>query len=846
MIVDELQAIGKNLEFLKKGYTLDLKSIITFEAEYRGQVGDRCRQITVPHFDRASRVNLEKIFVPPRFTVTTTAKFVTELAFPDFLIRAYRSVVLGDPGGGKSTLAQDICYEMSMRYSEKPILNRPLTPILVVLREYSARKKSNTYSILQFIESEVTSKYQMSRAPPEKAFEYLLHSGRMLVVFDGLDELLDPSHRREVVQDIESFCNLYPSTPIIVTSRIVGYEKAPLDPSVFEVFRLSAFDEDQVEDYSKRWFSNDPDLAADEQERRARDFLDESRIVSDLRSNPLMLALMCNLYRGAGYMPRNRPEVYRKCAEMLFERWDPSRGIWVYLPLSEPKAVLGYLAHWIYSEEAHQSGVTEDQLIKQCTKFLYPKHPPFQSEEQAERAAKEFVEFCRGRAWVFTDVGTAQDGQPLYKFTHRTFLEYFTAVQIVRKNNSAKKLWDFIGPKVAQRSWDVVAQLSLQMLHEQVEEASDHVLRLLLRDAASERSARFAYLSFGARCLQFLLPSPETIRALTGACIKLVVADAREPNQEARWFSRSKIDPAYELTCDLMNAATEIRDIVALSIQSSIVTYANRRDKELSLRAVEFVHELPLFLQGSEDQYWLREREKIRSSIDLHKRTMELATDHFLAILFGWPNAMSIKIVLSTYGLDHVFLRERSLIFTNVIYSSIAELILSTIPQADAPAGETASQLTPEIMRVGVEIGKFVLRGPKPCFTLKTGDLDCLTMDLRQVIWNKGPRAMKGHSAPRASLDGELVFGVWFLVAATSECAVKFGAQEHLLEKLRSAGSSVLDAIADVAEARFRGLDYDSSEVLNHFREFGLSSVQMQFVEQWVMCMISIVSWRNR
>ena len=42
-------------------------------------------------------------------------------------------------------------------------------------------------------------------------------------------------------------------------------------------------------------------------------------------------------------------------------------------------------------------------------------------------AAREFVEFCRGRMWVFTDAGTTVSGQRLYGFTHRTFLEYFAA-----------------------------------------------------------------------------------------------------------------------------------------------------------------------------------------------------------------------------------------------------------------------------------------------------------------------------------------------------------------------------------------------------------------------------------
>ena len=53
----------------------------------------------------------------------------------------------------------------------------------------------------------------------------------------------------------------------------------------------------------------------------------ESEKVSDLRSNTLMLSLMCNIYRQENYIPENRPKIYQKCAEMLFKKWDKHRGI---------------------------------------------------------------------------------------------------------------------------------------------------------------------------------------------------------------------------------------------------------------------------------------------------------------------------------------------------------------------------------------------------------------------------------------------------------------------------------------------------------------------------------------
>src|SRR5205823_13729081 len=115
-------------------------------------------------------------------------------------------------------------------------------------------KKIRNCSILQFIESKANANYQVE--PPPNAFRYMLLNGRAIVIFDGLDELLDTSYRLEISSDVESFCNLYPSVPVLVTSREVGYEQAPLDEERFEVFHLAPFDNEQVHEYINKWFDS--------------------------------------------------------------------------------------------------------------------------------------------------------------------------------------------------------------------------------------------------------------------------------------------------------------------------------------------------------------------------------------------------------------------------------------------------------------------------------------------------------------------------------------------------------------------------------------------------------------
>jgi predicted NACHT family NTPase len=156
---------------------------------------------------------------------------------------------------------------MATDYPQRLLAGRQVTPILVVLRNYGADKKTHSCSILQFIEATANATYQIQ--PPPSVFEYLLLNGRAVVLFDSLDELLDTSYRQEISGDIEFFCSLYPSVPVLVTSREVGYEQAPLDERRFELFRLAEFDEEQVRKYARKWFTVDTELTPEQQQQKA-------------------------------------------------------------------------------------------------------------------------------------------------------------------------------------------------------------------------------------------------------------------------------------------------------------------------------------------------------------------------------------------------------------------------------------------------------------------------------------------------------------------------------------------------------------------------------------------------
>jgi hypothetical protein len=522
-----------------------LHDIIQFQEEYTSQARALHATMSLPHAGTTRRVPYDELFVPPRLIKEAAAlefrprrqqstsspsnpfegSFEAQ-ALEDFVSLTTRLVILGDPGGGKSTLAYKLVYD-SASGSVSALHGK--APFLIVVRDYAAFVRGDArMTVAQYIAKLCQSPYNVP--PPFDAIEYLLLNGRALVIFDGLDELLDTSLRRDVVQAVEGFAHRYPTCSIVVTSRRIGYEQAPLDQELFISVGLCNFNIDQTALYVKRWFALNDAVSSNRHGQLAEAFMRDSAFVPDLRTNPLMLSLMCGIYATEGYIPHNRPDVYEKCAVLLFESWDKQRGIKPTLPFdAHVRAAMRSLALYMFIKHPSEPALPRDLLVGHIRDYLREKR--FSDDVAAENAATDFIDFCKGRAWVLTDLGA-----DLYGFTHRTFLEYFAASQLVRQNASASALFDQLRRHLLDQSWDVVSQLALQILNKTVEDGADDFLDLVL-DAAEDDSlppkSQLVMMSFAARSLQFIVPRPTTLTRIVEVTFSTAVALFVDPRPVA-------------------------------------------------------------------------------------------------------------------------------------------------------------------------------------------------------------------------------------------------------------------------------------------------------------------------
>jgi transcriptional regulator with XRE-family HTH domain len=475
-----------------------------FLARYRQTIAQYHGRLEPPDFERRRRVPLEDVYVEQSMHLLQPGKDrgSSPTALRQFDTRITRTVLLGDPGSGKTTACNVLMYWHAVD-------ENPRVPFLVTVRSF-AGTEGPTRSVLAFLEHELEAFYQCP-APPGLV-ERLLSDGKALVIFDGLDELLDPALSAEVASIIEIFCADFPLSAVLATSRVVGYGQAELDPGQFTAYRLTGFSQEQAVEYARKWFALEEHGAMRDAEDRTSAFLQESVAASDLRSNPLMLALLCILYRGAGSLPRKRAEIYEACADLLFRRWDQRRRIAAADSVGSLAApILRGIAWWMLTRDLAPSPVTERELTAEVARILSSRG--YEHEPGAAGAAAEFVAFIRGRMWVFSDAGTTKDGERLYTFTHRTFLDYFAASHLAYSSDSPESLAGQLAPLLVRPEWETVAELAIHIKDRISDRGTDRVFDALMsREWPPPEYAGVLY--FWLQFMAFAGMSPRAVRAL--------------------------------------------------------------------------------------------------------------------------------------------------------------------------------------------------------------------------------------------------------------------------------------------------------------------------------------------
>jgi hypothetical protein len=167
--------------------------------------------------------------------------------------------ILGEFGSGKTWFCRYYAYRQLQRYLADPTRER--LPILINLRDYA-----KSVSVQQLITDLLINRYGVKLTGGYAAFEQLNRSGRLLIIFDGFDEM---AHKVDYQTMVDNFWELAQvvaeGSKVLLTSRTeyfrwakesekvlggeeLGRKMIVIEPPKFEVLYLEPFSDEQIEE----------------------------------------------------------------------------------------------------------------------------------------------------------------------------------------------------------------------------------------------------------------------------------------------------------------------------------------------------------------------------------------------------------------------------------------------------------------------------------------------------------------------------------------------------------------------------------------------------------------------
>lgn len=355
---------------------------------------------------RNSPQNLYSFFEPMNLEYDGT---IIHTKDTENIIRVNKKVFITGTGGiGKSMMMKHILLDT--------IKNENYIPIFIELKELNQKPNE---PILNYIYESISQiKFNLTL----EQFEYTLIHGRYLFLFDGLDEL-DPKLSTTIESNIKLFSDKYDNNNFIISSR----------PSL-NTIGWNEFFELNIEGLSKKQALSLIDKLNFDQTIKKSFYKDlEQKLYEShqsFASIPLLLTIMLITYTDGGEIPNNLIAFYEQAYSALFYQHDASKSGFTrvmatknVLDIEEFKKILSYIAFKSFFNS--NVDITKIELNNYLDKYKENKNSHFINED--------FINDAVQSVCLLVSEGNT------YKFSHRSFQEYFSALYVFDLADSDQK-----------------------------------------------------------------------------------------------------------------------------------------------------------------------------------------------------------------------------------------------------------------------------------------------------------------------------------------------------------------------------------------------------------------------
>jgi predicted NACHT family NTPase len=367
---------------------------------------------------------------PSRYLLNSNSLLPTVIqesqSFSEVVKQKTRIIVLGKAGSGKSCLLQSIALQycrLSEEESKLPIYIS-LSQMVPSLIAYEQDTDVVTWlcSTLSRHFTELPDLWQGD------FWHWLLQSGKVVFLLDGLDELSRVS-REKVNQIITQLSQNYHEITIVMATRLGTLNT--FYPNFYPV-TISELSNPQIEQFADKWFNNIAPLVSESLQHSSNSvilcqFTDElfqrkNQRFLDLARTPLILHLLCLSFCERRQFPKNRARFYEYIIEVFLVQWNYFRCFdreQTLLVADELVEILSQIAFSGFIEG--RVSFDKSSILLSLSNYLI-HHPTLSQVDNIRTISYKVLEDFLVRYGLLIEVAKG-----IYSFAHCAIQEFFCA-----------------------------------------------------------------------------------------------------------------------------------------------------------------------------------------------------------------------------------------------------------------------------------------------------------------------------------------------------------------------------------------------------------------------------------
>lgn len=322
------------------------------------------------------------------------------------------SLIIGEPGCGKSTLFKSLSNEIITQNSLRN--NQDFYPIILTFKEI----EQADFKLDDAIENYFNKEWNEDLKIDSKA---ILKTENCALFIDALDELAKKESKEKALQAVTEFNKKYLHIKVICSSRPSDYLFHNSEAIGFRYMEISDLNRQQIEIFLSNYFSED--LIKSKSLLKS---LKDSEILEKLPKTPLTIALITMLFDEKEIeIPATITDLYELFVNLLIGK-TTSTETTELIEVGIKHRILCYVAKDLHTNL--KSSLTRKELNDLILKYSTERGQKFNVNQVLEEILDKI-----GLLFV-NDKGEIS-------FKHQSFQEYFTAYEIFHHRQSDRKLF---------------------------------------------------------------------------------------------------------------------------------------------------------------------------------------------------------------------------------------------------------------------------------------------------------------------------------------------------------------------------------------------------------------------